>query len=822
MGNEIVQNFLNDTTVDVNTRREYQSALNSGKGTVDMATKAIIGKYGNKYGTPKVESFSATTTYPAAPQQGAAIQAPTPFVSKLLNLKNPYEALATVAPSIAAETAKMGAKIQPDPISKMVVNVPKLKPADVLGVLGQNFMEIPEGLMQMGEGAAGTAQAISDFSQGKPVSPDAANDLSGGFSKFIGGTLKTAGAPVIGAALTAPVFAETVMPIGGKETADVIRSGESALATAGNLPNVAIGNIAKLAAKTANPDLDEAYLEEHIAKPAQQAFQIYRLVHNTNANWKKQSDQEKARLAQEEQAKLNAEQAGKMTTTKADLLRAGVPEAEANMLDKLTPEQRQYFIEANKQAKAFINDPINQPNPFKWEAKKLDDALDDLEKTRKVLGEKVGDAKLYFDNKSYVSRDDLHKAIIDALDDAKVNAVRTNPDGTRYIDLSRSDLKTDAEAIKTIKDAIKMTADDVNNPNADILDVANAYMGGNQIPSRDVLSVVKALNKALGTYDKNGKLFTGSSDIAMQQIVNNLNDKLLFPQSDAYKQAAINYAKFMKDFKVVDGAMTGMQAGGAEYSRGESFLRSAVNNTRPTSEQVIPAWENLKNNFGVNIPEGLTWKPWILKTVQNLEGAYKPGSLEGILSNFAGAKGKAGMVQAVADFVHPTEKIRNGLNKIESIVTNLPSSDASAASQALFDLKSGLGSLLKSIDPTVSGALQEADERPIKNPLQGLIPQAHAADVDTQVEQLNQVAQKAPELNNQIKGVIDWIKNIVPRSNPIFDDRKALQEMNPNTNYFELDKKGDFVIPLDTIKSELRSMQENAVRSGDINSNNIG
>lgn len=801
MGNEIVQNFLNDTTVDVNTRREYQSALNSGKGSIDMATKAIVGKYGNKYGTPKVESFSATTAYPAAPQQG--IQAPTPFVSKLLNLKNPYEALATVAPSIAAETANIGSKIKPDPLNKMVVNVPKLTPADVLGVLGQNFMEIPEGLMQMGEGAVGTAQAISDYSQGKPVDTKAANDLSGGFSKFIGGTLKTANAPVIGAALTAPAFAETVMPIGGKETADVIRGGESALATAGNLPNVAIGNIAKLVAKTANPNLDEAYLEEHIAKPAQEAYQIFRLIHNTNTNWKKQSDQEKAKLAQEEQARINAEQAGKMTTTKADLLRAGVPEAQANMLDKLTPEQRAYFIEANKQAKAFINDQINQPNPFKWEAKKLDDAMDDLEKVRKDLGEKVGDAKLYFDNNSFVSKNDLHKAIVDALDDANVNAVRTKPDGTKFIDLSKSDLKTDAEAIKTINNALKLPK-------------------GDSVPARDVLSTVKALNKALGAYDKNGKLFTGSSDIAMQSIVNNLNDRLLFPQSDAYKQAATNYATFMKDYKVVDGGLTGMQTGGAEYSKAESFLRSAVNNTRPVSEQIVPAWERLGTTFGVKVPEGLTWKPWILKSVQDLEGAYKPGSLEGILSNFAGAKGKAGMVQAVTDYIHPTEKIRNGLNKIESIVTNLPSSDASTASQALFDLKSGLSALFKSIDPTVSGALQEADERPIKNPLQGLIPQAHAADADTQVEQLNQVAQKAPALKNQIKGVIDWIKNIVPRSDPIFDDRKALQEMNPSVNYFELDKKGDFVIPLDMIKSELRSMQENAVRSGEINSNNIG
>jgi hypothetical protein len=739
MEDQIVQNFLNDKSVNVTVRRNYQSALNSGKGTASEASAAIMKRYGDKYGVP-TPSAPLRSVAPQAPVNSMA--SPTPaattspltggnssWIQSLLKNTNPVQALGAVAPDIGRGLAAMGQgespavpESQSRPVSSLVVPMPRIEPKDALQALWGNVADIGLGAADFAGGMIDSTGALGKFVTGQPISGQdmeaAALKTSQGFNRMVGGGVKTAAAPVIAGATIAPTFVEDVY--GAEGVADAMRGAESAVATVGNLPNAGIGNTAKLLLSKFRPDLSPDYVEENVVKPLQTAYQVGVMARTM----KKKPSTPKVKPTQTSTGTVvdaldDQTAPGQMTPTKANLLRSGISEQDANMIDKLTPEQSDYLYKSLEQGKAAIDDPIKQPNVFKWASKDLDDSLDKLDKTRTQLGKVVGEARKNFTTQQ-IPVLQYQTAIVKALDDADVNAVKVGKDGGLKLDFRNSDIGTDPGAVKALTAA------------ASLLDKADDQ--GN-LSARDVAGVIKQINTALDVYSKNGASMSSTGDFVLSKMKQVIDENLLYSQNPQYAEAAKNYAKFMDDYKAVKAPLEAIK-GGDTFTKTENFLRSGINNSNQYSQTVIPAWQRLAK-FGIETPQGLDWKPWILSFAQRATESAKPGSLEGMFNTLAskvgGASRVAGTIKAVKDYVQPTEQVRASLNKIENIVAATGKVDQlgniTLPSAAWGAIKSAISNIA---NPTVSQELKDisgqSTQKKSNNPLSGLIPVAHAAD----------------------------------------------------------------------------------------------
>lgn len=642
---EILQAYLNDTTIPVEKRSGVRTMITGGQESPDVLAERISIKYGNKYGSYQNPTVTAL--------KGAAQGIKQAVVTK------------------AADTVRgMAENNRKEEAFKQEAQ--RVLEANAPGAFQRNVTNaVTSGAVQAVGGVGNQLQGLNPFS-GETF--EQRNErLKGGLKDVVGGTLGVVGAPITGGVKTIQDRAEV-----GDQSAQALMPAVEGVGKIASIPRDLAGQTYRTLAKAANPNLSEAELAEaeddikmamdialtmqgmkgakakvkpvettiskvddvspvvnqidNVAPPGVTPGQVVSKVDDVTPK-----PVEVGRVTDEVLNSLSKDRT--LTPFQKKALRSGFDEGTVNFLNNLDDEGRALFTEYTK---VGINKLDDVTAPSVW--KHASDEFNNFFKTAKAKQKEIGK---------------LHAEAKEALKDVKVTAQEAIP--------VRDALIREAEKLNIKVDWAKKKIETANSDLGKNLKIermlknllAKTQKAGTK--ARDLESITSQIDNMSGILKMSG-VKEGILGNMLTGVKSAVND-VVATKSPEFAKLNREYAILAENMKNINAAKAKIDVAGKPVYRTTNLLKKGLGDDPAKFDVAVQAMENISKEFGIPAVKDLRKKAYIANMAERVTKTGAPRAMQGTIEA-AGAALAPGIIKQV---VQTGKDIQNYLKPIEQI-----------------------------------------------------------------------------------------------------------------------------------------------------------
>ena len=642
---EILQAYLNDTTIPVEKRSGVRTMITGGQESPDVLAERISIKYGNKYGSYQNPTVTAL--------KGAAQGIKQAVVTKAADTVRGMAENNRKKEAFKQEVQKAFDAYNPNAIVKNTINAAGESAARAVGGVGNQL------------------QGLNPFS-GETF--EQRNErLRSGLGDVVGGTLGVVGSPITGGVQTIQNLADT-----GDQGSQALMPVVEGVSKVASLPRDLAGEGYKQWARTVNPNLTEEELDKN-AEDVKMAMDIVLTMQGMKGAKAKvkpvettiskvddvapvvnQIDNvappgvtpgqvvskvddvtpkpvEVGRVTDEVLNNLSKDRT--LTPFQKKALRSGFDEGTVNFLNNLDDEGRALFTEYTK---VGINKLDDVTAPSVW--KHASDEFNNFFKTAKAKQKEIGK---------------LHGEAKEALKDVKVTAQEAIP--------VRDAIIREAEKLNIKVDWAKKKVETANSDlgkNLKIERMLKDLLTKTQkagTKARDLESITSQIDNMSGVLKMSGvkEGILGNMLTGVKSAVN----EVVATKSSDFAKLNREYAIMAENMKNINAAKAKIDVAGKPVYRTTNLLKKGLGDDPAKFDVAVQAMENISKEFGIPAVKDLRKKAYIANMAERVTKTGAPRAMQGTIEA-AGAALAPGIIKQV---VQTGKDIQNYLKPIEQI-----------------------------------------------------------------------------------------------------------------------------------------------------------
>lgn len=348
------------------------------------------------------------------------------------------------------------------------------------------------------------------------------------------------------------------------------------------------------------------------------------------------------------------------------LRKSGMSDIDINALKNLSPEEAPILEETFKAAEAKRLNPWKAPSVWDKTSKEIKAFRDNTKGQLQVIGKAMDDAI----NTDLKGKEVDAQPVIDAFNQT-LDRLNIGVGSKGALDFEKSDIALNP----TAKKAIQTVWDNIVG-NRTVGGDLNQALAGSKIDARGLVSINRILNEAAGVSKAGG--FKADSLSAALSPVKEAVEKVASEASSTYATSKSEYAALKNALDVIDNA--GKYGSGKNVGfSGKQIMTRSMNQSSEKYQKAIDAMKFIEDNYGISAPKNIPVKAQLANLAERLSSTQPSRSFAKQVSENASTQA----TQATAKTLKSA--LRRGTEKVP-IIGDVAAEVGSKADQWLTDV----------------------------------------------------------------------------------------------------------------------------------------